>query len=133
MNNCIFCKVAREEISSEVIYENKGFFSIYDYKPEVEGHALIISKKHFETVLDLPDTLGSQLIDAIKHTTLVLIKKYSLKGFNIISNNMKVGGQAVPHAHFHIIPRREGDSFRSWNLKKRIKGFNKNMVLLEEK
>ncbi|MEK6917968.1 MAG: HIT family protein [Nanoarchaeota archaeon] len=133
MVDCVFCKIAEKEIPSEKIYENKSFFSIYDHKPEVEGHALIISKKHFETVLNLPDTLGKQLIDAIKHTTLVLIKKYSLKGFDVISNNMKVGGQAVPHVHFHIIPRREGDSFRAWNLKERIKGFNKSMILSEDK
>lgn len=132
MDGCIFCKISSDEIKSEKIYENENFLSIYDHKPEVDGHALVISKKHFETVLDLPNTLGSELMEAIKKTTLILVKKYSLEGFNIISNNKKVGGQIVPHVHFHIIPRRKGDSFRAWNLKKRIKNFKEEMIVDEK-
>jgi len=116
MNDCVFCKIALGEIKAERIYENDNFFSIYDHGPEVEGHALVISKKHFETALDLPNTLGVELMDAIKKTTLKLIDKYKCGGFNIINNGKKIGGQLVPHVHFHIIPRREGDKFRCWNL-----------------
>ncbi|MEK6926430.1 MAG: HIT family protein [Nanoarchaeota archaeon] len=130
---CVFCDIALGRILSERIYENRNFFSIYDYKPEVEGHALVISKKHFETIIDIPNIMGSELMDAIKSTTLLLIKKYNLEGFNVISNNKKIGGQLVPHAHFHIIPRRKGDSFRAWNLKKRIKNFKEDMILIGDK
>lgn len=116
MDDCIFCKISRGVVSSQRIYENDSFFSIYDHEPEVEGHALVISKKHFETVLDLPNTLGGELMDALKKTTLELVKKYGAGGFNVINNGKKIGGQLVPHVHFHIIPRRDGDKFRCWNL-----------------
>jgi len=130
---CVFCDIVSGKISSgKFIYENENFFSIYDNNPEVEGHALVISKKHFETVLDLPNTMGGELLGAIKNTTLILIKKYNLEGFNVLSNNKKVGGQAVPHVHFHLIPRRKDDSFRAWNLKKRIKNFSDSMIISKE-
>jgi len=121
MDDCIFCKIANGEVSAERIYENKNFFSIFDHAPEVVGHSLVISKKHFETALDLPNSMGSELMDALKGTTLKLIEKYKCGGFNIINNGKEIGGQKVPHVHFHIIPRRKGDSFRCWNIKQREK------------
>ena len=116
MDNCVFCKIALGKINSERIYENDNFFSIFDHSPEVEGHALVISKKHFETILDLPNTLGVELMDAVKKTTFKLIDKYKCGGFNVINNGKKIGGQIVPHFHVHILPRRANDKFRCWNL-----------------
>ena len=55
MDECIFCKIAKEEIESKKICESENFFSVFDINPLVDGHALVISKKHFETFLDLFD------------------------------------------------------------------------------
>jgi histidine triad (HIT) family protein len=112
MDKCIFCKIARGEIKTEKIYENDNFFSIFDANPRLRGHSLVISKKHFETSLDLPDNLGKELLDCIKNTALILMKKFNASGFNIINNNFKVSGQLVNHVHFHILPRKENDGFK---------------------
>lgn len=110
--HCIFCKISRGEIPSKRIYENENFFSIPDANPRVEGHSLVISKKHFETTLDLPVSLGSELLECIKKTSLELMKKFEANGFNVIQNNFEVAGQIVPHIHFHILPRKKGDGFK---------------------
>ena len=108
--DCIFCKIAKGEIPIEKkIYENKSFFSIPDANPVVEGHSLVISKKHFETILDLPDSLGPELLDCVKKTSSKLIKKYKSDGFNVVNNNYESAGQVVKHIHFHILPRKKGD------------------------
>jgi len=112
MDECIFCKIAKGEIDTEKIYENDSFFSIPDANPVLEGHSLVISKKHFENSLELPDTLGPELLDCIKNTTLRLMKKFNAEGFNIINNNFKVSGQITNHVHFHIIPRKKDDGFK---------------------
>lgn len=110
MGDCIFCKIANGDVSTEdFIYENNSFFSIPDKNPVVEGHSMVISKKHFETILDLPEELGTELLECIKNTSLKLMKKYNAEGFNIINNNFEVAHQIVKHAHFHIIPRKKGD------------------------
>jgi len=109
MDDCVFCKIAKGEIDSERIYENDNFFSIPDANPVVDGHSLIISKKHFKTFLDMPDSLGPELSDCIKKTALKLVEKYNAEGFNIVSNINEVAGQVVKHIHFHIIPRKKGD------------------------
>jgi histidine triad (HIT) family protein len=114
MEECIFCRIARGEFSNqEKIYENDNFFSIPDAKPVLEGHSLVISKKHFENSLELPDSLGPDLLDCIKNTALILMKKFNAEGFNIINNNFRVSGQIVNHVHFHIIPRKKDDGFRT--------------------
>ncbi len=107
MEDCIFCKIANGEIPSDRIYENDNFFSIPDANQQVEGHSLIISKKHFETVLDLPSTLGSELIDCIKKTAMKVLDKEKAEGFNLVQNNFEVAGQIVKHVHFHILPRKK--------------------------
>jgi len=113
MAECIFCKISQGEIPAKRIYENSNFFSILDANPKVEGHSLIISKKHFENVLDLPSIAGKDFLDCVKNTSILLMKKYNATGFNLINNNFKSAGQLVGHVHFHIIPRKEGDNFNS--------------------
>ena len=110
MKDCVFCKIAKGEISTEdFIYENDNFFSVLDVNLEVEGHSLVISKKHFENVLELPILLGPDLLDCIKETAIILMKKYNAEGFNVVSNNFEVAQQVVQHTHFHIFPRKKGD------------------------
>jgi histidine triad (HIT) family protein len=110
--NCIFCRISKGEIPSKRIYENDNFFSIPDANPVVLGHTLIISKKHFENVLELPESLGAELLDAIKKTSDILVREHKAEGFNVINNNFEAAGQIVKHIHFHIIPRKKGDGLK---------------------
>ena len=36
--SCIFCRIIRREIKSEIIAESNSFIAIKDIKPTVEGH-----------------------------------------------------------------------------------------------
>ncbi|MEK6878136.1 MAG: HIT domain-containing protein [Nanoarchaeota archaeon] len=107
--DCVFCKISKGEIKNKRIYENDNFFSVFDINPKTEGHCLIISKKHYENVLDMPETLGQELIDAIKKTVELLRKEHDFDGFNIINNNFEAAGQVVKHVHFHILLRKKND------------------------
>lgn len=109
MEDCIFCKIARGEVESEKIYENDNFLSMPDANQVIDGHSLVIPKKHFETSLDMPASLGQELLDCIKKTSIKLMEKYEGEGFNIVNNNFESAGQVVKHVHFHILPRKKGD------------------------
>ena len=106
--DCVFCKMARGEIKVDIIYENDNFFAFSDAEPKVEGHTLIVPKKHFVNILDLPASLGSELLDAVKAVAEIRLKE-GAEGFNILQNNGEVADQYVMHAHFHILPRRKDD------------------------
>lgn len=109
---CIFCDIAEGKIPAKKIYENGNFFSIPDAHPVAEGHSLIISKKHYKTVLDIMNSLGSELLDCIKNTSIELMKNTSAEGFNLVNNNYSAAGQIVNHVHFHIIPRWKNDGLK---------------------
>ena len=109
-DECVFCKIARGELSADLVYENDSFMCFKDINKVIDGHSLVIPKKHFETVLDMPSSSGVELMDCIKTSALKLMDETSSSGFNIVQNNSPVAGQVVPHVHFHILPRKEGDN-----------------------
>jgi len=110
--DCIFCKIARKEIKAKIVDEDDNFIAIYDIKPVADGHVLIIPKKHCKTILDLPDSLGNELLGFIKKVSLRLAKDGKAEGFNVVMNNFPEAGQVVMHAHIHIIPRKKNDGLK---------------------
>ena len=112
MDECIFCKIAKGEMPSEKIIETDNFFAIRDINPVSEGHSLIIPKKHFVTLFDIPNNLGKELLEITKKVSDEILEKKLGDGFNLIMNNLKVAGQLVMHAHIHIIPRKENDKLK---------------------
>ncbi len=113
MNNsnsdCIFCKIVKGEIPCHKIYEDEDFLAFLDIHPETPGHTLIITKKHFKTMLDLPEDLLCKIIKKVQKITKVVLDITGYKAFNLVVNTGKDAGQLVDHVHFHIIPRIEGD------------------------
>ena len=114
MKDCIFCKIAKGEIEVKKIVENDNFLVFPDANPKIEGHCLIIPKKHFTNILDLPSNLGSELLDIIKEVAEIKIKE-GFEGFNLVQNNGGVAGQEVLHTHLHFLPRKKGDGFNLLN------------------
>lgn len=112
MDKCIFCKISSGDAPSSKIYESDNFLVIYTIDPICEGHSLIISKKHFKNILDLPSILGEELVYVIKQSSLILMKKFDCRGFNLVQNNFSVAEQIIEHFHIHLIPRKEKDGIK---------------------
>lgn len=55
MKDCIFCKIVKGEIPCYKIYEDKDFLAFLDIAPFTEGHTLVIPKKHYRWVWDVPN------------------------------------------------------------------------------
>ncbi len=109
--DCVFCKIARKEIKTEIVDESENFVAFPDANPVAEGHTLIIPKKHFTNLMDLPSDLGSELVDMVKRVSEKRMRE-GAEGFNLVMNNFKVAGQVVMHAHLHLIPRKKDDGVR---------------------
>lgn len=113
MTDCIFCQIARGETNTEFVDESNNFVAIFDIHPKTEGHTLIIPKKHFVTLLDIPSSLGEELLSFTKHVSSLLLEKKYGDGFNILMNNLPPAGQIVMHAHLHVIPRKDQDGLNT--------------------
>ncbi len=111
-NNCVFCKIIKKEKKAEFRTETDNFIAILDANPRSSGHTLIIPKKHYVTLLDIPTTLSEELIKLTKKISSEILEKKQGDGFNIIMNNLSPADQVVMHAHLHIIPRKEGDGLK---------------------
>jgi len=110
---CIFCKMINGEIPCQSkIYEDKKTLAFLDIRPATPkgGHTLVIPKKHYELITDIPNDELIALSKTLKKVTKILLK-YG-KGVNILQNNKKVAGQYIPHVHFHVIPRFKNDGIK---------------------
>jgi histidine triad (HIT) family protein len=110
--DCIFCKIVSGEVVSEKIHEDENFIVIPNKFPQADGHCLIIPKRHYETILDMPSSLGGELISLVKKQGLRLIKEKKAEGFNVMQNNFSASGQVIMHLHFHVISRKKDDGVK---------------------
>ena len=109
--DCIFCRFAKHEIEPAIVFENEHVIAFLDINPagQLVGHTLVLPKQHYETIDTIPDTILGELIKVIKILVPAIREVSGAEGINVIQNNGKVAGQAIPHAHFHIIPRKQLD------------------------
>lgn len=110
MNNCIFCKIVSGDIPSSVIYEDEDFKAIMDISPASRGHAIILSKKHFENLFELEDDVAGKVLIVARKIALAMKEELKCDGINLLQNNGEAAGQSVFHIHFHLIPRYKGDN-----------------------
>lgn len=107
-SDCIFCKIAKKELQTQIIFENDEFLAFNDIKPVSPVHILLIPKNHYKNLLEVndPSVLGKLLSTACEVT-----KKHGLQdGFRTIINTGDNGGQTVYHLHIHIL----GGRFHKW-------------------
>ena len=101
---CIFCKIAKKEADSYIVYENENVIAFLDINPVSKGHTLVIPKEHYENILEMPLDLAKDIHNAIK-VVCEKLKVFNPDGFNIVTNMGRQAGQVIMHAHVHVIPR----------------------------
>jgi len=118
-NDCIFCKIVNGDIPCAKVFEDDKVLSFLDIAPANKGHALIVTKNHYETLLEIPDEDLNDLMIKAKKIARAMHSALGNEGFNVLMNNKKVAGQLVSHSHVHIIPRFSGDGISlNWSPKK---------------
>jgi histidine triad (HIT) family protein len=105
----LFEKIIADEIPCNKIYEDKYTFAFLDVSPNVKGHTLVVPKKPFKNLYELPNTEAGQLINSVKKVAKTLKETLNANGINILMNNDESAGQIIFHAHIHVLPRFEGD------------------------
>ena len=105
MQNCIFCRIASGQASAARVLETPGVLAFLDIAPVHYGHTLVIPRKHYPTLLELPDDLWREMGLVSRRVARGLGTTLYAQGFNIGMNNFEAAGQAVPHVHLHVIPR----------------------------
>ena len=106
--DCIFCKIISKEIPAKILYEDNDSISFLDAFPVAKGHTLVIPKKHFAKIQDMPPDLNQKLFDSVHK---MINKVDALEGSTLVAvHNGKESGQEVPHVHVLLIPRHVNDT-----------------------
>jgi len=105
--NCIFCKIAAGQIPCYKLYEDERVLAFLDNGPLSEGHSLIIPKRHAETIDALPEDDAAACMRIVPRLSRAVCQAVGAEHWNLLQNNGKLAHQAVPHVHFHLIPRFE--------------------------
>lgn len=101
---CIFCSIAQEKTTTELLYKNQNLVIFKDIKPHAPVHLLIVPKQHIRSVNDLTADdlpLVSELIVAARNMAIEVGVKDS--GYKLLFNVERGGGQMVFHLHLHLI------------------------------
>ena len=102
MKDCIFCKIINGDIPCMKVYEDDVCLSYLDINPDCDGHTLIIPKKHYKDIYDIPNDTLSHIYDISKKIMDMLKEKLGCDGFTLLQNNGSI--QEVKHYHLHIKP-----------------------------
>jgi histidine triad (HIT) family protein len=114
--DCIFCKIACGEIPCAKVHETPDFLAFLDIGPLAPGHTLLIPKRHFTGILDVPPDVLARVTAALPGLAKAIMHVSGATGLNVLQNTGASSGQAVPHLHFHLIPRQDGDNLGyRWN------------------
>jgi histidine triad (HIT) family protein len=109
--DCLFCKIAKKEISAKVVYEDEQVVAFEDKYPQAPVHVLVIPKKHISTTLELSEAdnalTGHMVIIANK---IAKDKGVAQSGFRMVMNCNRDAGQSVFHIHLHLL----GGRAMSW-------------------
>jgi histidine triad (HIT) family protein len=97
--SCIFCEIVAGRIPSYKVWEDRDFIAFLDIKPIRPGHILVVPRKHYDSVFDMPGDLYDRTFRAARRLEAPLAKHFNVPRVGIV-----VEGFGVAHAHVHLVP-----------------------------
>lgn len=98
---CIFCQIVAGKVPCFKIYEDDYFLAFLDIFPWVEGHTLVIPKKHYRWVWEVEEGGAYfQVVQKIANHYRQVLKTEFVMSY--------IYGYDVPHAHIHLFPDARG-------------------------
>jgi histidine triad (HIT) family protein len=103
----IFQRIIDKEIPAKIIYEDDRCLAFHDVAPQAPTHLLVIPKRPITSVAAIED--GD--LDLVAHLWRVirdLARQLKLeRGYRVVVNCGRDGGQSVDHLHFHLLGGRQ--------------------------
>jgi len=100
MKKCIFCKIAKDEIDSAKIWEDKEFLAILDTNPNTKGMTLLLTKRHYGSyAFDMPEKVFQKFMLASRKVAKILER-----GLNVSRIAIVIEGVGIDHVHIKLYP-----------------------------
>lgn len=107
-NDCLFCKIARGDTSTDFLYKSPTLVAFRDIHPKASTHVLFVPVKHYATLNDMPETeavLAAEVTYAIQQ--IAKSEGIDNTGYRVVTNVNAHGGQEIYHLHVHLLGGRQ--------------------------
>lgn len=104
IKKCIFCKIL-ENRKEKFIFEDKVVIVLLSKFQTSKGHAIVLPKKHYESVDDMPEKDYLHLHKIVKKYHKQINKNFKPEKIYVL-----LLAEEASHIHFHLIPRYKGDT-----------------------
>jgi histidine triad (HIT) family protein len=113
MDDCIFCRIARGDIPSDIVLEDGDFVAFRDIHPKAPQHLLVVPREHIVSLNDLDRRQGGEG-HALLQFIVRVAQQVGIKdsGYRALTNVGADGGQEVQHLHFHVLGGEDLGDFR---------------------
>lgn len=117
---CVFCAIVAEEAPQFRVYADDRAVAFMDINPAVEGHTLIVPRRHSADLWEIGEGDAAGVMAAAVRVGAMIRRALNPDGLNIVHATGRAAFQSVFHFHLHLIPRRYGDPIRPpWSLDQR--------------
>ena len=109
---CEYCDVFAGVATSRAIAYDDGTFVAFigRFQPTGPGYVLAVPRAHVRDLHDVADVDLAATLGFVQRVSRAVVAGFGVTGTTILQNNGPPG-QRVPHLHFHVVPRREGDGY----------------------
>jgi len=111
-SSCKFCQIVSGDVSAHLVLEDEVSIAFLDHRPVFPGHCLLITRKHYETLADLPEKLLKPFFQNAQLLAQAVELGLEAQGSFVGINNRV--SQSVPHLHVHVVPRRQKDGLKGF-------------------
>lgn len=109
--NCIFCRIIHKQSPASFVYEDDHIVAFLSNRPVNEGHTLVVPKKHYENIYDIPEEEIAYLAKIVKRVAHAVRDAMEAEGIRVVQNNGWAAGQVIFHFHMHVIPIKSHEGF----------------------
>ena len=101
---CLFCRIVAGDIPGDFVYQDTEMVAFRDINPVASTHILLVPRQHIESVQNLrPEHEGLIGRMVLRARALGEEEGIAERGYRLVVNSGREGGQVVPHLHIHLI------------------------------
>ncbi|EFD92333.1 MAG: histidine triad (HIT) protein [Candidatus Parvarchaeum acidophilus ARMAN-5] len=107
---CVFCMIINGNIPAKKVYEDQLVLGILDINPASKGHVIMIPKKHYGNIYEVPMNEFLQLCNLTRAIGYAIMLALAPNNVEMLYTKELTKGNITPHALIHLIPRYDDDT-----------------------
>lgn len=109
-DECVFCRIIAGQLPGAIVSQDDHALAFMDINPVHSGHTLVVARRHFATVYDIPPADLAAVAAMAQRVARAVREVFHPDGLNLLQANGPGAAQSVQHFHIHVLPRRLDDA-----------------------